>query len=246
MPHLKNGYTKIANELIDQFCKYRLSGEEWKVLWVIIRKTYGFNKKMDMISLSQFSQATGITRQNAKRALKSLYSKKIIAVLKKEYRSVVSYGIQKSYKEWKPVLKKEYSTQKRVQPVLNIDTLVYSKLSPTKETITKETIKERYVIFQKIWDQYPKKIGRKEALGYFNSTVKTNEDYKRIEIAIQNYLHSERVMRGFVLNGANWFDQWEDWVNFKEDVCQKCKGKGKFISNTGYEITCDCPAGKRK
>ena len=114
-----------------------------------------------------------------------------------------------------------------------------------KESKVKESKVNNSAIFQKIWEKYPKKVGRKSAYRHFNVTVKTENDCKRIETAVQNYLHSERVMRGFVQNAATWFNQWEDWVDFKEDVCQKCKGKGKYLSTTGYEITCECPAGKR-
>lgn len=133
-PQIENGYVKIANELIKEFCKYRLSGEEWLVLWVIIRKTYGFNKKFDKISLLQFSQLTGLKRTTAHKALKKLSSKKVIAVTKNGDRSVVSYGLQKNYKKWSPVIKKSCN-QKWLQSVPNNGDSLYPKMVTTKDTI---------------------------------------------------------------------------------------------------------------
>ena len=101
--------------------------------------------------------------------------------------------------------------------------------------------------FESVWQSYPegKKIGKKLALGHFNTSVKTDEDFANIKKALKNYTNSQRVRIGFGKDGCNWFDEWEDWVDFKEEFCEKCKGKGKFISTTGYEIICECQAGKR-
>ena len=81
-PQIEEGYTRIANEIIEALARYRISGEEWQVLMCLFRKTYGFQKKKDKISLSQFVIMTGLKRQNVFRALKKLSSKKIIAVIK--------------------------------------------------------------------------------------------------------------------------------------------------------------------
>ena len=83
-PQLENGHLKIANEIWDALCRIRIPGEQMQVLMVIIRKTYGFNKKSDGIPLSQFTEATGINRQNVIRAINGLLSKKIINVIKKD------------------------------------------------------------------------------------------------------------------------------------------------------------------
>ena len=98
--------------------------------------------------------------------------------------------------------------------------------------------------FHEIWMSYPKRVGKKQALRHFLSSVKTDTDMERIRKALTNYLKSERVYKGYIMNGATWFNNWEDWADFKEEVCPKCKGKGKYMSSTGYEIVCDCPKGR--
>ena len=51
-PQLENGYTKVANEILDALVKIRLSPNESRLLWFIIHKTYGWHKKTDRISIS--------------------------------------------------------------------------------------------------------------------------------------------------------------------------------------------------
>lgn len=43
-PQTENGHIDIANEIADKFCSYRLSGQEWQILWVLLRKTWGWKK----------------------------------------------------------------------------------------------------------------------------------------------------------------------------------------------------------
>src|SRR3990167_9144794 len=51
-PQLEDGYIRIANEIVDKLISYRISGEEWQILLVVLRKTYGFHKKEDHTSIS--------------------------------------------------------------------------------------------------------------------------------------------------------------------------------------------------
>ena len=80
-PQVENGFTRIANEIIEALWKVNLSPYETRVLWFLLRKTYGWKKKTDWITLSQFSKNIGLDRRLIHRTLKSLFSKKIITLL---------------------------------------------------------------------------------------------------------------------------------------------------------------------
>src|SRR5574344_2572674 len=77
-PQKENGYTAIANEIMDNIIKLQLAGSEWKLLLFVFRKTYGFNKKQDLISLSQFQKACSLNRTQVCKGLKSLVSRLIL------------------------------------------------------------------------------------------------------------------------------------------------------------------------
>jgi hypothetical protein len=118
------------------------------------------------------------------------------------------------------------------------------------ESKVKES-KEKYIVqqtfdFESIWLKYPRRVGRKMAEKHFEASVKTKKDFEDLSKALANYLSSKRVAEGFVQNGATWFNNWRDWIDYKEEMCKKCKDKGSFQSATGYTILCECPAGKRK
>lgn len=102
-PQLENGYVRISNELVEALSKTHLSSYETRILWCLFRKTYGWNKKTDCISYSQFEKDTGIKHWNIGRTLKRLISRKIITA--NEIGQYVEYGIQKDFTSWQPVSK---------------------------------------------------------------------------------------------------------------------------------------------
>ena len=86
--------TQIPNEVFDTLMPH-LSGGELKVLLYICRRTFGFRKDSDSISLTQISkgittkagkvldQGTGLSRRQVQRALRVLESHKVILVERK-------------------------------------------------------------------------------------------------------------------------------------------------------------------
>lgn len=103
-PQLEDGYTPIANELLDALSKIRIPGEAGQCLHFIIRKTYGYGKKEDWIALSQFVEGTNLLKPTVSRALRKLLDMNMI--IKKDNSIGVNYGLQKNYDKWKPLSKK--------------------------------------------------------------------------------------------------------------------------------------------
>ena len=79
---------------------------------------------------------------------------------------------------------------------------------------TKPTKPDVFFPFSEIWERYPNKDGKKQAENHFKSSVKTENDWKNINKALDNYLKSEKVLKGFIKNGSTWFNNWLDWVDF--------------------------------
>lgn len=97
-PKIEDGYTRIANELLEAIIRFNFSKREMKIMLVTIRKTYGYQKKRDIISLSQFSNLTGIDKANVQKTLNALASKKVL--LKQPTPKGQNVGINKNYGEW--------------------------------------------------------------------------------------------------------------------------------------------------
>ncbi|MBU1862358.1 MAG: replication protein [Candidatus Omnitrophica bacterium] len=80
-PQKENGYTAIANELLEAMCRVSCFGSsQGQVLLAILRKTYGWNKKEDLISISQLQDMTRLSRRTVIYALQNLEAKKIITI----------------------------------------------------------------------------------------------------------------------------------------------------------------------
>lgn len=104
-PQCEDGFTKIANELLDAILRHNFSKRELNIVLAVIRKTYGFNKKMDDISLSQLAKITGIQPQHISTSVRELVAKKVF--LKQEGRYAQSIGLNKQYNEWMGFPKRE-------------------------------------------------------------------------------------------------------------------------------------------
>lgn len=148
MAKLKNGYLKMANEIYDAFSKTRIRAEYRQMLDFIIRKTYGFNKKEDDISTSQFIEGTGLKRHAVHKARKWLKDHGFITVTQKGDSFFLTYSFQKDCKKWKVSPKKVTVTQKgiRVSPkkVAGVSPKKVSR-TITKDNLTKDTIQKTVV-----------------------------------------------------------------------------------------------------
>lgn len=128
-PQLKNGYVRLANEIYEALARFRIQGEARQILDFIIRKTYGWNKKEDVIPLSQFVLGTGMKKSNVCRAINHLIHLNLI--IKSDNARGTAYRFNKDFEEWKPlsktITKKVINTQstdplsKTITPVLKSD-----------------------------------------------------------------------------------------------------------------------------
>ncbi len=125
-PQVENGHVDIANEVMDALVKNRIPGEARQCLDFIIRKTWGWHKKEDRISLSQFAVATGMNRKAVHRAITLLSSKKMIVIIKKDDSFINIYRFNKNFDEWTPSSKKMTGSSKKIPGVIENDERVSS------------------------------------------------------------------------------------------------------------------------
>jgi len=90
-------FTRVSSTTLEELAKVRLNPNEWRTLMALIRKTYGYRKARDRISISQFQSLTGLDRKNQVKALKSLEGKGIIL---KEKSNISIYSLNKDYADW--------------------------------------------------------------------------------------------------------------------------------------------------
>jgi len=83
-------------------------------------------------------------------------------------------------------------------------------------------MQDRKETFERIWNRYPSKDGKKEAERHFRATVQTGDDLKDIHTALDKYLDMlQKNPTRPPKNGSTWFNNWKDWVNWEEPAYGK-------------------------
>lgn len=142
-PQKENGYVPIANEIFEALCKIRISGETRQVVDTVFRKTYGFNKKQDAISLSQFCLSTGMRKQDVIRGLNKAYEMNLIKLVsKKAYGKGNVYSINKDFDTWKPLAKKLRGMKLYAKKLTTVSKKAYNRKqkSDIQKTVSKDTL----------------------------------------------------------------------------------------------------------
>lgn len=177
-PQCEDGFTKIANEILEALAKNNVYGRgsaNGQIIWAVIRKTYGYNKKEDAISISQLIEMTGLSRRTIIYSLQDLEAKRILLINRNHNNSHNEINVikfNKDYDTWvvqnsapqvvsnrmraakhsaklREVMQNSAPSAKLTQGVVqNSDNDVRS-FAPTKDNITKDNTKEINTLAQK-------------------------------------------------------------------------------------------------
>ena len=148
MNNLKPNFTQIPNLVLD-FYMSELSGSELKVLLYICRRTYGFQKQSDKVSISQIMNGiknhdgeqldlgTGLSNRAVITAVKKLIENELIVAEKGQNKTTkynMNIGCEKS-----SLVKKVHSTSEKSSPQLVKKVHTQKK---EKESIQKKEVEE--------------------------------------------------------------------------------------------------------
>ncbi|WP_131199637.1 replication protein [Escherichia coli] len=139
---LDDGFTRIANELLEAVMHAGLSQHQLLVFMAVMRKTYGFNKKSDWVSNEQISVLTGILPHKCSAAKSALVKRGILT----QTGRVI--GINKTVSEWsslpvkgtekKPYLKKVTLPESGKKSLPESGNAYYPNQVNTKDKHTKD------------------------------------------------------------------------------------------------------------
>lgn len=149
---LEDGFTQIANELLENLPRYKFNGTQLRIIMVVWRFTYGFKRKDHEMSLTYFVKATGLGKTQIDRELTNLIDYKVLIVTEEStYTKSRKLGFNKIYSDWKI----EYSQQISVESAktltvsknaeeqsANMRTPTVSKNADQEIKVLKENLKE--------------------------------------------------------------------------------------------------------
>ena len=101
-PQVENGYRRYANELWARLMKLDITGADFRVLMAILDKTWGFGKKEDSISISQFVKMTELSDRQIRRSQAKLKMMRVIHYTLTGLSGVNCYLFNKHWDTWLP------------------------------------------------------------------------------------------------------------------------------------------------
>lgn len=103
-PQKENGYTPIANELLEQIISFDFTKRQLIVILTIARMTYGYSKKSDALSGWQIAEITKLDRSDVSKTIAELIKMNVVTKHENGREShgvlVHEISINKLYKTW--------------------------------------------------------------------------------------------------------------------------------------------------
>lgn len=183
-PQIEDGFTRIAHKTLENLCKINLSSYQTRVLFAIIRKTYGWNKKEDFISISQLVEMTGIHKAHVSRTKKELLQRKLVTA------SGNKIGFQKNSAIWQ-----ELPSQVTIKKVTNSGLKVTNSGISVTSSGNKKLPRQADTIYIKdniTKDTYTKDIGT-----FLQMFSQVNPSYKNLFKNKTERASAERLLKQY-------------------------------------------------
>lgn len=124
-------YAQVHNLILDTLAVARFTASEFRVILFLLRKTYGYGKKEDDLSLRKWAEGTDTDKTQVSRTLADLIEKNVIYRSESPIPFCHRYGFNKYIENWSPSLFGRNEARK----TRNLDPVVNKNLDPVvKET----------------------------------------------------------------------------------------------------------------
>lgn len=216
-PQLEGGFIQIAsgdeqNDILVALVKANLNATEYQAALLVIRKTWGYKKKEDWISLTQFEKYTTKSHSTVVESLNSLVRKNIL--VRKTIQGVrSSYQFNKDFNTWKLLVRKSGLVRKTVptstenRPQL-VRKTVHTKDILTKEIYTKEITPQAELVvhFSNLFNKRFKKPYMPFKTDYMNMAALIKiYSIDKLKTYIEWYMHWDSWQTKYGFNIGNFF-----------------------------------------
>ncbi len=217
---IENGYTKIANQILENIVRLPMNGTQLKIIMVIWRNTYGFSRKEAELSESYISKATGIDRRNVRREIAGLIINNIVVVVKEAgFTSPRIIKFNKNYDEWE---RANLPPEGKYNPEGEEATTPGGEFTPQQRKNLKKELK-KYIYtddFEKFYSVYPRAEEKQRTFKNWNTYLKnfTVEELIQAGINYRNKVTQAGTERQFIKTSANFLGRegfFKDYIEYK-------------------------------
>jgi len=208
----KGGFVAIPNDIFDGAYKARLTPTQRDILFAICRKTFGYNKISDDVTITQLAEYIGVSRQNASPAFNALVDRRIVNASKGKYGFVVSVNNPAMWIDGTPLNPRKCSAKNSSNTPSGFQTFVTEQDMRPSEIQTHNIQPQQTVVeedkssspvsksrklrsvnsdafhaqFESFWNAYPRKQKKKEAAKVFAKLGITKPQLETILEDLQN------------------------------------------------------------
>ena len=105
----RENYTRLFNPILEAICIGNFNGRELKIIFFVIRCTYGWNKKCYPMSKAFIAEGTGLSTRHVCEILKRLIDRRVIIDYGTDKKSRAKiYGLNKKFSQWDNTMSTEY------------------------------------------------------------------------------------------------------------------------------------------
>lgn len=228
----ENGFTRIANPILENIIKLSLNGTQFRIIMLVWRETYGFNRKEHSLSETFIASRLGLQRQNIHREITGLFDSKIlIAIHEATFNSSRVIAFNKNYDEWRNGLQESKQTtgigldsstgiENDSSTGIGLDshrkkqlmTLLKTTPIAPKGATDSSNYDTRFLEF---WESYPRKTGKGAAEHAFKKYKPDDTLLALMLKAIEVQKRSDQWIKDsgqYIPNPSTWLNQrrWED------------------------------------
>jgi len=220
----ENGYTKIADAILEKVAQTKLNGTQFRILMIVWRSTYGWQKKEHELSLSYLVTATKINKRQIQRELNIMIELGILTEVKPpSFNTSRVIAFNKNYTVNTQVVKKTTVVGLDTSTDGELDTSTGDELDVQKRELNiqynkdhQEAIKMNLEFDVKdIWKAYPNKQGKKAAFKKIPTILKSYSK-KQIINSIKIYEKTVSDVK-YLKHGSTYFNgAYEDYIDSEE------------------------------
>jgi len=247
---LINGYVRIANKLLEIIYSSNFNATQLKILLMIMRYTYGFNRKSHSLSITFLAKGTGVSRRYITKELNKLISGKVIHIVSDhtatESREI---SINKNYKSWLGygTIVPQVNNSSTGEPEFNTggeqsfhspgDQLFTQDKTNIKTNIKTSTYTD---IFESFYKLYPHPKGKAQTFKNWKKVIKQHEPDLILESAKRYKKTVEGTEKEFITTSYNFLGNKEVYLDYlpgtsETDKPRKEPGKVKEMSQEELE-----------
>jgi len=221
--NLQEGYSKIANKLIECVCQADLTITQKEIVWFVMRYTYGFSRKQAQLSLSFIAKGIGRARQKVCESVIALAGMRVL--IKTQNGKTMTLEINNHTEEWAVNFRSDShqavtDTSHQAVTIASHRTVTsdsHQAVTEEIQTIERKISNTKYirasrfgVVFRSLWNLYPK-AKRDEAGKRFVTAAaarEVEENESKVRAALDAYLRSvsdpKYIQKASDFFGGNW------------------------------------------